>query len=1242
MKPRNIILLVLLLCSTGVMAARKKAAKSAAPVVQVAEVSTERLLNPLSLDVLKPRFSWQIISKESAVVQTAYHVLVSSTEENADNLVGDLWDERRETPASQWITYAGKPLKSRQRCFVRVQVETTKGTSPWSETQIFGIGLRNEADWQGQWIGLTKAMPDEVEDVHSQLASRYLRHEFTLDKPLKCATLYISGLGMYEAFINGQKVSADVLSPQPTDYRRTVIYNAYDVTGLLAKENAIGVVLGNGRYYTMQQGKKPYKILSFGYPTLRANLFVEFQDGTSRTIATNEKWKVTASGAIRSNNEYDGEIYDARQELRGFSLAQYNDNAWMKAVRTAVPMGTLRGAISPNMSVLKRISPVSLITQKTQKTVVDLGQNIAGWLKVRLSNLKRGDTVRIVFAEKLNKDGSLYRDNLRNALSRDIYIASGEENNTWWHPTFVYHGFRYALVEGVSLGKDDVLGEVVSDNLRQTGEFSSGDSILNKVYHNAFWGVLDNYKGLPVDCPQRDERQPWLGDRTKGCFGEAFMLQNGTLYAKWIRDIAEAQREDGVIPDVAPAYWNYYSDNVTWPAALPFAMEMLYKMYGDEAIVRQYYPNVRRWLSHIREYYGKDGLIEKDKYGDWCVPPEDLKQIHSKDPKRQTSGTLISTAYFYRISRLMERFAKLQGKTEDAQMFSSWASQTKEAFNNEFLTKKPNTAKVKGHILYPDSTFYGNNTATANILPLAFGMIDDDYVREEVKKNIIENIITQNKGHISTGVIGTGWLMQTLNNEMQRGDIAWLLATNKTYPSWGYMAQNGATTTWELWNGDTANPAMNSANHVMLLGDLVTWLYEDIAGIRADEEDPAFHHIILRPNFAFDEINHINASFLSLYGKIVSRWEKLGGKLFWHVEIPCNTAATLYFPNGETKKLLSGVYDLEEALPQRDKRILKDEFLYETTSFPECHSATMAEAANGDLVATYFGGTKERNPDVCIWVSRLEKGKQEWTKPQLVADGVLSDTLRKACWNPVVYQMPDKTLRIFFKIGSSVSDWSGWQCSSKDNGKTWSRRMPLEEGFLGPVKNKPVLSKGRIICPTSVEKGGWRLYFELSDDNGKTYWKTDFVPADSGMFAIQPAVVFLPDGRLAALARTRNRHVAVTYSSDNGSTWSKLELLPLFNNNSGLDAVTLSSGSHLLICNDWEIEKDKQKGARTPLTLMISQDGIHYEKLMTIEDSPVSQYSYPSIIETKDHHVHLIYTWRRQRIKHVEIDLSRK
>ena len=1293
---RRLLVLLLSLLALTTLSARQKQQT----MLAVTDLRTERLVNPMSIDTPTPRLGWRIESTLRDVRQTAYHIVVASTREKAEALEGDLWDvtndrngeEPNNGTLSQWVPYEGKALKSNTRCYWRVKVNTTQGESGWSAVASWNVGLLTEGDWRGRWIGWNHTMPWDQATEHSRLSARYLRQEFDLDKEVRQATLYISGLGMYEAYINGQRVGEQVLAPAPTDYRRTVHYDAYDVTAMLGQQNAIGVVLGNGRYYTMQQEKKPYKITNFGYPTLRLNLVVTFADGSHKTISTDEKWRLSADGAIRSNNEYDGETYDARKEFDGWTATGFDDSQWQYAERMAIPYGTLRGTMAENMKVLKQLRPKS-VSRKGNMFIVDMGQNMAGWLKFRLPALTAGDSIVVRFAEKLDAEGNIWTENLRHAQSTDRYYANGHEQGRWWHPTFVYHGFRYAEVTGMdSATADDFIAEVVSDAMQETGHFVTGDTILDKVYQNAYWGILSNYKGMPVDCPQRDERQPWLGDRTRGCLGEAFLFDNHNLYAKWARDICEAQREDGCIPDVAPAFWNYYSDDLTWAAALPMALDMLWRHYGDEAPIKKYYPNVKRWLDHLKSQYQRDGIVYCGKYGDWCVPPEREDLIHSEDPARKTDVALISTAYYYQVCKMMRCFASVAGHPADQQWYAEEMALTKEAFNRQFLTQKRGTSTVPGHILYPDSIYYGNNTVTANLLPYAFGMIDDEYVKHEVEKQVAKAIADQ--GAITTGVIGTGWLMHALS-DMRRTDLAWLLATNKKYPSWGYMAEHGATTIWELWNGNTASPKMNSGNHVMLLGDLLSWLYECVAGISVGER--GFGHIQMAPDFSVDEIDHVDASYNSIYGQIVSRWKKAHGRLYWHVEIPANTTADVHTPDS-LRQIGSGSYDFECDLPKRGSQVVCDEFLYREADFPSCHSASIVETRKGDLVATYFGGTKERNPDVCIWVSRKPKGAKDWTKPVMVADGVELQPLkpdssaavslvttsqspafggrfmplpewtgnrgeaavghcyREACWNPVLFETPTGELQLYFKIGFNIQSWQGWRVTSKDGGKTWGKRERLRagtsagvsqpDGIYGPIKNKVFLStpatlvpnpSPRLIAPTSDERDGWKIYFELSDDMGKTWRRTAFVEADKGVKAIQPTIIQLPDGRLEALCRTRSRHIGVTYSSDNGETWSKLQLIDTPNNNSGLDAVTLQDGTFAMICNDWPIEPSKEKGARTPLSILRSTDGTHWSHWITLEDSPIGQYSYPSIIQTRDGHLHVVYTWRRQRIKHVEL-----
>ena len=1283
----------------------------------------------LGLDTALPRFSWLIqAEEEKGVVQTAYQLLVASNESLLAQGRGDLWETGWVSSDAQlWLPYGGKPLKSQQHAYWKVRVKTTKGVSAWSSSQHFSIGLLGETDWRGRWIGLEHLMTDEEAGVtHSRLAARYLRKEFLVKKPVRRATAFVSGLGLYRLFINGERIGRDELTPLPSDYRKTIYYDTYDVTGICrdgiaaygepegrradgygepkgqradgygepkgqradgsgeakgqradgygepegrkaggsAKPEgriAVGIVLGNGRFFAMRQDK-PYKNTTFGLPKCRLNIVLEYEDGTSERLVTDETWRITTLGPVRANNEYDGEEYDARMELTGWTLPGYDDSHWMQAERSALPMGTLRGRVMEHIGIRPQTQPKNETKLQGRTTLqsgvgrlYDFGQNMAGWVSF-VPKGKAGDTIRVRYAERLNADGTLYTANLRDARSEDVYVCNGHETDRW-RPTFVTHGFRYVLVTGPAV---DVAAEWVYDDLMDTGTFTCSDSILNKVVENARCGIASNYKGMPIDCPQRNERQPWLGDRTVGALGESFLFQNERLYTKWMRDIAEAQREDGCIPDVCPAYWNYYTDDVTWPAALPFICQMLYEQYGNQEALQRWHPVILRWIRHILDTYtSKDGLITKDKYGDWCVPPERLELIHSEDPARKTDGSLIATAYMIKILSMMATHDKQLSQRREALIA---------AFNRRFLHSRPGSSLRPGHPLYPDSTYYDNNTATANLLPLAFGICPDS-LRSEVAKQVVKNIVADNKNHVSCGVIGISWLLRVLS-ENGYGDVAYALATQKTYPSWGYMAEQGATTIWELWNGDHADPKMNSGNHVMLLGDLLTWCFQQLGGIQ--QQGQGYRCLCLRPDFTIGSCDSVDCSYVTPYGRVTSRWKKTPQHLQWQVEVPCNASAELHFPDGTVEKVGSGRYEYSVKIPTRHPAILKDEHI--RPGAPSCHAATIVETRKGDLVVAYFAGTYERHPDCSIYVNIKKRGSDSWGPAILAADGVV-DGEKTACWNPVLTEMPDGELWLFYKVGKRVSDWRGWLVKSRDGGETWSVGEPLpvvtdtlvqtptpltqganqtpnpltQGSYLGPVKNKPLLLNDQLICGSSTEGSGWRFHVEILDlKTGQWHYigpieSTVAVKTDDAqphpIDCIQPSLLRLSDGRLKVLMRSHNGRLAQSTSSDGGLTWTPVTLSTVENNQSGTDAVTLADGRHALVYNNFETLLLTKKGPRTPLSLALSDDGETWRPWLTLEQSPTGEFSYPAIIQGRDGTLHIVYTYRRERIAYKQIKL---
>lgn len=1234
---------------------------------QVIDLRIEQLTNPLGLDIDTPRFSWRILNAQRGTKQTAYQILVATTPGFLDKDSADVWNSGLvQTDTSIWVDYQGSKLLPNKRYYWKVRIHTTNGNSDWSEIAHWGMGLMGEARWRGRWIGVDRCMPGDESSRWSRLSARYLRKEFPLKKQVRQATLHISGLGLYECFLNGTRVGESVLAPAPTDYRKTVLYNSYDVTALLHSktDNAIGITLGNGRYYTMQQNYRTYKILNFGYPKVRMNLIVEYTDGTTETIETNTDWKLTADGPIRSNNEYNGEEYDARKELGRWTETGYDDSKWLQAERVALPSGLPRGQQMPGMKVTERIKPQNISKLSSGKYILDMGQNMAGWIRFTVKGMA-GDTVKLRFAETLQPDGELYTANLRDAKSTDLYILKGKGVEEW-APRFVYHGFRYVEVTGYP-GQptlDNFTGEVVNDDMPLTGSFESSHPILNQLIKNAYWGIRSNYKGMPVDCPQRDERQPWLGDHAIGALGESFLMENGPLYAKWMDDIREAQRADGCIPDVVPAFWYYYTDNVTWPAAFMLIGDMLYEQYGNLRPVSLHYPGMKLWMQHMRdEYMNSHYIITRDRYGDWCLPPESPELIHSKDPARITDGKLIATAYYYKLLLLMGKFARLQGIDADAQAYEQLALHVKEGFNRTFWD--------------PAQQHYGNNTVTANLLPLAFGIAEDNQ-QEAASLSIIDKMVDYYNATIQCGVIGIQWLMRELHR-MGRNDVAYVLATHTQYPGWGYMAANGATTIWELWNGNTADPAMNSGNHVMLLGDFLPFCYQHLAGIRSAA--PGFKKLAMKPAFDLEEASYIKASHITPYGEVISHWTQSATSYNWDIMLPPNCSAEVWLPNENEKQITESGKGLQKAegvtILRKEKGytlcniesgnyrfhiekqidfgngrngLLVDEFICNAPPFPESHAATIVETKEG-LVAAWFGGTKEKNPDCCIWISR--KTKNGWSQPQKVADGVLNG-IKYACWNPVLTMTPSGELQLYYKIGINVAGWSGHVIRSHDYGKTWSTSQPLPDGFLGPIKNKPVWTGERMVCPSSTEgENGWQVHFEISDDEGRTWKKVGPIAADeimendkvkrsnnkhSTIQAIQPTILIHPDGKLQALCRTQNNgSVATTWSYDRGESWTPLTFIDLPNNNSGIDGVSLKDGRFLLVYNHYRYIKGKKKN-RTPINVAISNDGIHWQAGVILEDSPINQYSYPSAIQSKDGKVHIVYTWRRQRIKYACID----
>lgn len=855
--------------------------------VRVVNPKCEMQENPVGLSVAAPHLSWELVSGERGVVQRAYRILVASSREILDANRGDLWDSGWvKSDESVGVAYGGAPLAGRETCFWKVRVKTGEGRSEWSQPAAWTMGFTDDSAWKAGWIGLDRSFDGERTEGHTRLAARYFRKEFDAPGEVRRAMLYISGLGLYEAYVNGRRIGTQVLAPAPTDYDKSVRYNVFDVTGTVVPgANALGVVLGNGRYVSPRNPGMRH----FGFPKMILQLELEYADGTRRTVVSDGSWRVTADGPIRANNEFDGEEYDARMEMPGWCEPGYDDGAWLQAEAVAAPAGKLEVQANPNIEIMDTVRPVAIGRIAPGVHILDMGQNMVGWLSMRVRG-KRGQTVRLRFAETLKPDGSLYMDNLREAEVTDTYTIADEKEHVW-EPAFTYHGFRYVEITGYpgDPSLSDFEGRVVYDRMATTGSFETSDPTINRIYRNAYWGIRGNYRGMPTDCPQRDERQGWLGDRTAGALGESYVFDNALLYAKWLQDIEDTQLDNGALSDVAPNYWPVYNDDVTWPSAYIVIAQMLYDRYGDMEPIRKHYASMKKWMDHMRDSYMSGHIIARDTYGDWCMPPESPELIHSQDPARKTDGALLSTVTYYNLLGIMERFAQLTGRAEDAAGFRREAVAVRVAYNGRFFD--------------PVTASYGNNTVTANLLSLVYGLAPEGYA-EAVFGHIVDKTLAENGGHVSTGLVGIRHLMQGLTR-YGRADVAYRLATNRDYPSWGYMAEQGATTIWELWNGDTADPSMNSANHVMLLGDLIAWYYEDLAGIANAPGSVAFRGIAMKPR-PVDGLGFVDASYRSVRGLIKSRWTKKEGTFEWEITVPANASATVYVPGGDPAAVLEG------------------------------------------------------------------------------------------------------------------------------------------------------------------------------------------------------------------------------------------------------------------------------------------------------------------------------------------------
>lgn len=706
-----------------------------------------------------------------------------------------------------------------------------------------------------------------------QLAARYLRREFLVDRKVTRATAYVCGLGFFDLFLNGQKISDHVMDPALSDYIKADYYVTFDVTPQVqAGVNAMGVVLGNGRFFAPRQ-EHPITTVSYGYPKLLLQLEVAYADGTKTVVTSDEHWRLTADGPIRANNEYDGEVYDARKEMPGWDRPGFDDAQWQAAQLVAAPGGRLKAQMLEPMRVTQVVHPIGLTNPAPGVYVLDMGQNFYGTVRMK-AQAPRGTEVRLLSAYSVKADGLVKTADNRGAHCTDVYTFKGDGVETW-SPQLKGQGYRRVQVTGFP-GKptlDNFEGLVIHTEVEPVGEFECSNELINRIHRSMRWGMRMFLRSAPLD-PDRDERQAWMGDPAKDAESEAFNFNVAPFYAKWMDDVRVSERPDGSIPDVA-MYW-VMGDGVEWASVFTIIPDWMVDYYDDARVAEHNYLAMKTWVLAMRRHEQPDGTLRGSSYADWC----DTTTMDGKVGENgSTPRELVSSAYQYHNYCILERLAEKFGKAEDQAEFTALAEKLKLAFNRKFLDSKT-------HV-------YQGDTQCGYVLALQFGLVPPDQ-RDAVISNLVDNVLVKNGGHLSVGLIGMQWLMQTLT-EVGRADVAWTIATQTTRPSWGYMLSKGATTIWERWDMDTRDPGMNSEALLIQAGNLDAWFYQTLAGINDDPQRPGFKHIIIRPRPVGD-LHWVKAHFDSGYGRIVSNWKRIGDELAMEVTIPANTTATIYVP----------------------------------------------------------------------------------------------------------------------------------------------------------------------------------------------------------------------------------------------------------------------------------------------------------------------------------------------------------
>jgi len=874
----------------------------------------EYLANPIGIDVVQPRLSWRIASTRRNTMQAAYQLQVGLNVASLTRGTNLLWDSgKKVSDASVFVDYGGPQTVSRTRYYWRVRVWDSSGrASPWSFVAFWETGLFQPGDWTAEWITPPPTAADSLPSP-----SPFLRRAFRVGEAVRSARLYVTSLGLYEVYLNGERVGDQLFTPGWTSYRRRLQYQTYDVTALLRPgANVVGAILGDG-WYRGNLGFFRQRNLYGRQLALLAQLEIRYQSGRTERVVSDGDWKASA-GPILSSDIYGGETYDARRELSGWTAggAPYDDRNWTTVgVLVYPPPAALLAAMSPPVRRVRELRPVAIRRAPSGETIFDLGQNFTGWARLSVRG-PAGTTVTLRFGEVLDREGNLYTANLRAAAQTDRYTLSGNGREVY-EPHFTFHGFRYVAVRGLPAPADSatITGIAVSSDLVQTGSLVTSDSLLNRLQRNIVWGQRSNFLDVPTDCPQRDERLGWTGDAQVFARTAAFNMDVAGFFAKWLSDVAADQDPSGSVPWVIPnplgGDSTHFAGTAGWSDVAVIVPWTMYLTYGDRRVLERQYPSMRAWVDYARRRAGTDLIWRPGwQFGDWLA-------LHSDDPSypgATTSTDLIATAFLAHSTDLVARTAAILGHEDDAAEYRARFRAIREAFNREFVSR---TGRV------------GENTQTAYAVAIAFDLLPDSLV--SVAGGRLAQDVAARDHHLTTGFLGTPYLLHVLGATGHIGD-AFALLTQRTYPSWLYPITRGATTMWERWDGirpDSSfeDPGMNSFNHYAF-GAVGDWMYQNIGGIDVDPAGPGYRRSRIAPRPGAG-LTSANAALETAYGTLQSAWRLDAGRFALEVTVPANTSAEVTVWDARLDAVREGGFSLNardgvRAARQRGSDVIVD------------------------------------------------------------------------------------------------------------------------------------------------------------------------------------------------------------------------------------------------------------------------------------------------------------------------------